>query len=262
VGINMAVEFVIKDHVARVTINRPERMNAVDSATAAALEDIWQKIESDPDIRVVVLTGSGSKSFSAGADMKATADKSGLEYWADPNSGGFGGISLRKTMNIPVIARVNGFALGGGFEMVLGCDIVIAADHATFGLPESRVGRMPLDGGMVLLPRLIPEKVAMGILLSGKQISASEAQNYGLVNEVVSEAELDVAVERWVNEILLCAPLSVKAIKESVKQTKDMTILEAHSMRLPALMTALQSEDSSEGVQAFKEKRKPCWKGR
>lgn len=257
----MTVEFVVKNHVAYITIDRPERMNAIDANTTTALEEIWDKIEVDNDIRVVVLTGAGEKSFCAGADMKSSIEKSGLEYWGDSRPDGFGGISLRKSLNLPVIARVNGFALGGGFEMVLGCDIVIAADHAKFGLPESRVGRLPLDGGMVLLPRLIPEKIAMGILLTGKKITALEAKSYGVVNEVVPLSELDATVDRWVNEILLCAPLSVKAIKESAKQTINMTPSEAQSMRLPALIKALNSKDSKEGVQAFIEKRKPCWKG-
>ena len=257
----MTVECIIQDHVARVTINRPERMNAIDSITANRMEDIWQQIESDSSVRVVVLTGAGNKSFCAGADMKSTAEKSGLEYWADSRPEGFGGISLRKSLNVPVIARVNGFALGGGFEMVLGCDIVVAAAHAKFGLPESRVGRLPLDGGMVLLPRLIPEKVALGILLSGKKITAEEAERHGLINEVVAESELDEAVNRWIEDILLCAPLSVKAIKESVKQTIDMPVEKAHSLRLPALVEALSSADSDEGVQAFIEKRAPIWKG-
>ncbi|MEQ8800740.1 MAG: enoyl-CoA hydratase-related protein [Haliea sp.] len=258
----MTVHYSVENHVARVTIDRPDRMNAVDAATWDRLEQIWVEIEQDPDVRVVVLTGSGSKAFSAGADMKSAGEKKGLEYWADPRPGGFGGIAMRKTLNVPVIARVNGFALGGGFEMVLGCDIVISAEHTKFGFTEPRVGRLPLNGGMVLLPRLIPEKIAMGILLTGSKIMASEAERYGLINEVVPESELDQTVDKWVENILACAPLSLKAIKESVKQTIDLPVELAQSVRLPALLEALTSEDAKEGVQAFKEKRAPDWKGR
>ena len=239
-------------------------MNAVDKATWDRLEEIWQEIEADSDVRVVVLSGSGEKAFCAGADMKATGGdtKSGLEYWADSREGGFGGLTIRKSLQVPVIAKVNGFAVGGGFELVLGCDIVIAAEHASFGLPEARVGRMPLDGGMIVLPRLIPQKLAMGMMLTGNRISASDAQSWGLVNEVVDGSELDAAVERWVEQILECAPLSVKAIKECVKETIDLPIEQAHAMRLPTLIAALESEDADEGPLAFREKRKPNWKGR
>lgn len=259
----MAVDFSIDGHVARVTINRPDRMNAVDEVTADQLEGIWERIESDADVRVVVVTGSGSKAFCAGADLKAAAtEKTGLEYWANARRNGFGGLALRKSLQVPVIARVNGLAVGGGFELVLGCDIVIAAEHASFGLPEAKVGRMPLDGGMILLPRLIPEKVAMGMLMTGSRISAAEGKAHGLVNAVVPEAELDKTVDEWVAQILECAPLSVKAIKECVKETIDLPIEEAYAKRLPALMAALLSEDADEGPRAFTEKRKPVWKGR
>lgn len=259
----MPVLYSLKDHVARVTIDRADRMNAVDEETADELEAIWQRIEADRDVRVVVLTGSGEKAFCAGADMKAGGNAlSGLEYWAHARAGGFGGLALRKSLHVPVIARVNGLAVGGGFELVLGCDIVVAAEHASFGLPEAKVGRMPLDGGMILLPRMIPQKIAMGMLLTGRRIAAREAQGYGLVNEVVATPELDQAVDRWVAEILECAPLSVRAIKECVKETSDLSIDEAQAKRLPALVEALQSEDADEGPRAFREKRRPDWKGR
>jgi crotonobetainyl-CoA hydratase len=257
----MPVHFEVRDHVARVTIDRPEVMNAVDAATERELEAIWAQIESDRNVRAVVLTGAGERAFCTGADMKAGNGPSGLDYWASARPNGFGGIALRQTLDVPVIARVNGHAAGGGFEMVLGCDIVVAADNATFSLPEARVGRLPLDGGMTLLQRQIPFRAAMGIMLTGRRIMASEALSLGIVNEVVPIARLDESVERWLADILACAPLSVRAIKQVVRRTAHLTAVEAQAQRLPALVEALNSADSLEGVRAFVEKRKPVWTG-
>ena len=258
----MPILYELKDHVARVTIDRPDVLNAIDAASERELQKIWDEIERNRDVRVVVLTGSGERAFSTGADMKGGSGASGLEYWALSRPGGFGGIALRDTLDVPVIARVNGHAVGGGFEMVLGCDIIIAAQEATFGLPEARVGRLPLDGGMTLLQRQVPFHLAMGLLLTGKRIPAAEALRIGLVNEVVPRAELDAAVARWVEDVLACAPLSVRAIKQVVRRTAQLTAAQARNQLLPALAEALQSEDAREGVRAFVEKRKPVWKGK
>ena len=257
----MTVRFDVAGHVATETLARPEVMNAVDLDTEARLQAIWSELEQRRDVRVIVLTGDGERAFCVGADMKNPSVK-GVDYWAAARPGGFGGIALRESLNIPLIARVNGYALGGGFEMVLGCDIVVACDEASFGLPEALVGRMPLDGGMTLLQRQVPYRQAMGMLMTGQRISAKRALEIGLVNEVVPRAELDRAVARWVDGVLACAPLSVQAIKQVVRQTGTLSPAQAQSVRLPALVAALQSEDADEGVRAFQQKRKPEWKGR
>jgi crotonobetainyl-CoA hydratase len=256
----MSVRLVIDQHVATVTLARPDALNAVDLATEAELQRVWTELEHSRDVRVVILTGEGERAFCVGADLK-NPSVSGLEYWAAPRPGGFGGIALRETLNVPVIARVNGYALGGGFEMVLGCDLVVACDEASFGLPEALVGRMPLDGGMTLLQRQIPYRQAMAMLMTGRRISARQALDMGLVNEVVPRADLDAAVGRWVQALLACAPLSLQAIKQVVRRTSTLSPADAQALRLPALVAALQSEDANEGVRAFQEKRKPVWSG-
>ena len=254
----MSVDFHVSHGVARVTLNRPERMNALDSASEAALAEVWNAIDRDPRVRCVVLTGAG-RAFCAGADMKEDGP-GGLAYWAGSGDHGFGGIALGGRLSVPVIARVNGPALGGGFEMVLGCDLVVAAETATFGLPEPRVGRLPLDG-MITLPRRIPRALAMGMLLTGRRIGAAQALDYGLINQVVPSDELDAAVDAWVEDVVACAPLSLRAIKRSAADTAHLTVSEARNSRLPSLVEALRSRDADEGVRAFREKRAPIWSG-
>jgi crotonobetainyl-CoA hydratase len=257
----VTIRLEIAGHVARVTIDRPEVMNALDADATEMLDGIWRRIEGDRDIRAVVLTGAGERAFCAGADMRVQSGKTGLEYWAHSHPSGFGALSLRATLDVPVIARVNGHALGGGLEMMLGCDIVVAADNATFGLTEPRVGRLPLDGGMVLLQRQIGHRAAMAMLLTGRRASAAEALASGLVNEVVPRAGLDDAVGGWLEQILACAPLSLRAIKQCVRRTAQMSVQEAQAMRLPAVVECLASADGEEGVRAFREKRMPVWSG-
>ena len=253
----------VENHVATVTIDRARVLNAVDEKTHARLNEVWNQIENDPDVRVVVLTGAGERSFCVGADMStAGVAKTGLAYWADLDPNGFGGLSLRTTLDVPVIARVNGFALGGGMEMVLGSDIVVAAEHAQFGLTEPRVGRLALDGGITQLVRRVPYTQAMSLLLTGRRAPALEMQGMGLVNEVVPGRELNDAVQRWVDQILACAPTSVRAVKQIATRTAHLSSQDARAVRLPALMDALDSADSAEGVLAFQEKRKPEWPGR
>ena len=257
----MTVHYEIVEHVAQVTIDRPELLNAVDQATEDEMQRIWREIEGRSDIWCVVLTGAGERCFSSGADVQEAvkSGRSGFEYWSMEREGGFGGIATRLTLNVPVIARVNGGAYGGGFEMVLGADIVVAADHAKFGLTEPRLGFLPLDGGMVMLPRLIPAKHAMGILMTGRRVTADELAGFGLINEVVPMAELDDAVTRWVDQIKLCSPRSIRAIKQVVRNTSHLAPYVAMGQRLPALMDSLNGPDGDEGSRAFVEKRTPNW---
>lgn len=258
------VTFDIDDRgVATVVINRPHVLNAVDRVTHDRLNEIWETIETNDQVRLVVVTGGGTKAFCVGADMSAGAvDKTGLQYWAELDPNGFGGLSLRTTLDIPVIAKVNGYALGGGMEIVLGADIVIASERAQFGLSEPRVGRLALDGGITQIVRRIPYTQAMSLLITGRKAKAEELQRMGLVNEVVAAEELDAAVELWIEQILACAPTSVRAVKQMVTRTSHLSAHEARAMRLPALMDALDSEDAVEGVSAFQQKRKPVWSGK
>lgn len=255
------IRFDKHDGVARVTIDRPEVLNALDEGAEAELSAALSEAEADRSVFVVVLTGAGERAFCAGTDMKAPG-RTGLDYWAHLGPGGMGGLATDTLLTVPVLARVNGFALGGGFEMVLGCDLAVCSAEATFGLTEPRVGRLALAGGIVQLPRRATRKQAMGILLTGRRLSAAEALSFGLVNEVVDRGELDDAVERWVDQMRACAPLTVRAIKQMVNETCDLPVREAMAHRSDAMVLAIESDDAEEGVRAFNERRSPRWRGR
>jgi crotonobetainyl-CoA hydratase len=248
--------------IARVTIDRPHVLNALNRPAHDALAGVWDEVRDDPDVRVAVLTGSGSRAFCAGADMKDAEDASGLDYLTGGPPLGAGGLTLRRDLFKPVIAAVNGLALGGGFELALGCDLIIAAEHAEFGFPEPRVGRMALDAGITLIARQVPLKVAMGLLLTGRRISARTAQSAGLVNEVVPGEDLLQAADRWAADIVACAPLAVEATKQIALAAQDLPSWAAPRWFPRRVLEAVASEDAREGVQAFREKRNPAWRRR
>lgn len=256
-------------HLLLVTLDRPQVRNALHRAASDELDRVWTTYETDHELRVAILTGAGDRAFSAGYDMREPSTPaveregaSGTAYLAHRHPRGLGGLTLRHGMAKPIIAAVNGVALGGGFELALACDIIVAVEHAEFGLPEPRVGRMALEGGMHRLARSISFKTAMGMLLTGRRISAGEAYRAGLVNEVVPPAELLIAARRWADDILACAPLSVQATKEAVLKGLNLSLPEAVELVPPTMAKALVSSDQVEGVNAFLEKRAPRWSGR
>ena len=244
-----------------VTIRRPEARNALHLAAHLEMDRAWRQFEDDDDAWVAILTGEGDKAFCAGSDLKQQDGGSQRPYFMTLKPGGFGGLTERFNMVKPVIAAVNGFALGGGCELALACDIVVAAEHARFGLPEPRVGFTASDGGIHRIVRHVPLKVAMGMLLTGNHLSAQEAHRWGLVNEVVTAEDVLTAARRWADNILECAPLSVRATKQAALSGLALPLADAINRRYDYMLRQAASEDSREGPRAFAEKRKPVWRG-
>jgi enoyl-CoA hydratase/carnithine racemase len=246
-------------HVLTVTIARPEVMNAIHPPASAELAAVFDDFVVDPELWVAIVTGRGEKAFCAGNDLKYQAAGGKLEWTAS----GFGGLTARFDNPKPVIAAVNGLAMGGGFEIVLACDLVVAAETAVFALPEPRVGLAALAGGMQRLPRQIPLKHAMGMLLTGRRVPAAEALQLGLVNEVVPAGQALAGARRWAEAILECSPVSVRATKEVALRSLGHASLEASmAASYPGVATLVRSQDFREGPRAFAEKRKPRWTGR
>lgn len=255
-----------RDHVARITINRPEVRNAINTPAHKEWSDLLDEAEADDDVRVIIITGVGDKAFCAGRDLKylSSMREASAEAQAEDAR-----LMAQVTKLIerfhyakPLIARVNGIALGGGFEVALACDLVVAADHVEFGLPEPRRGIYAGGGGVHRLPRQLPLKLAMEYLLTSRTMSAFRALELGLVNDVVPHDQLDDAVDRLVDDILLGAPLSIRATKQAAMMGLDRPLPEAFHHPYPAVRAMAESEDAREGPLAFAEKRMPRWTGR
>jgi enoyl-CoA hydratase/carnithine racemase len=247
-----------RGRVTWVTLDRPEAMNAVTPSMHHELQAAFDAFAADPEQYVCVVTGAGERAFCAGSDLKLSR---GEPY---PRSG-YAGLIERFDLNKPVIAAVNGLALGGGFEIALACDIIIAAEGASFGLPEPRVGVLAVGGGIHRLVRQIGQKRAMGYLLTCARISAQEAYELELVNEVVPLADLTSTVERWCEEILKAAPLAVRATKElALRGLDEPTLADAirNQSSYPGFGAWRTAEDTAEGPRAFAERRPPVWRGR
>jgi len=258
--------FEVREHVAYITLNRPEAMNALNPDLRWQLSQHFDEVEQNDDIWLAVITGAGERAFCAGADLKhrAAEREASAEQraaWARLTEQTTP-LNQRWAYSKPVIAKVNGFALGGGLELALACDIIVAADHAELGLPEPRRGLIAGGVGVHRLPRQIGLKPAMGYLLTGRHMSAARAYELGLVNEVVPAEELDACVEGWVADILRCAPLAVRATKQTAMLGLDTTLAEAFNAEYEAEIKRQNSADALEGPRAFAEKRPPNWQGR
>lgn len=251
------------EHVLVVTLNRPEARNAVNGDLTLGLGTALEQADGDPEIRVVVLTGAGDQTFCAGADLKAISrgeslNPAGTEAW------GFAGM-VQHPISKPVIAAVNGAALGGGTELVLASDLAVASDTATFGLPEVKRGLIAAAGGVLRLPAQVPQKVAMRMILTGEPVDAATALRWGLVNEVVPQAEVLGTALELARLIAANAPLSVQASKQVAIGLREGRIAsedDAWALSDAAMMRVFSSEDALEGPIAFAEKRPPVWKAR
>ena len=251
----------INGHILEITINRPDVMNSLHPPSHREFDEVWSEFTNDEDLWVAIITGAGDRAFSAGNDLKYQAsggDRSGM-----PETG-FAGLTARFNLNKPVIAAVNGVAMGGGMEIALACDLIIASSNARFALPEPKVGLAALAGGMQRLPRQIGMKNAMGMMLTGRHVGADEAKELGIVNEVVENQEdLMDAARNWAKQIEACSPMSIRATKQVAYESLNEASLEKSMQgQYTAVHDLFQSEDFIEGPVAFSEKRAPDWKGK
>jgi crotonobetainyl-CoA hydratase len=246
--------------ILEVTLDRP-KANAIDLAASRRLNDIFTSFRDDPSLKIAIITGAGDRFFSPGWDLKAAA--AGEKSDEDWGVGGFGGLNYPRNLNKPIIAAVNGIACGGGFEVVLGTDIIIMEDHAKFALPEINVGVLP-DAGTVKLRRRIPYHVAVELLLTGRWMDAAEAKHWGLANHVVPKGQGMTKAREVARQLAEGPPLLFPAIKQLLRQTEMVPEHEAFAVHdsLDLAQQVIRSEDLKEGTKAFAEKRRPRWQGR
>ena len=257
------VRLAARDGVLEIVLDRP-KANAIDAATSRRLGEAFDGFRRDAALRVAIVTGAGERFFSAGWDLKAAAAQGASEY-GNYGIGGFAGLTEMFDLDKPVIAALNGLAVGGGFELALACDLIVAAEHVELMLPEAGIGIIPDAGGVQRLPRRLPYHVAMELMLTGRRMGAAEAARHGLVNAVVPAAELMAEARALAQRIVPAAPLAVRAIKQAVRGLEALSVEQGFAaMRagaFPAYTAMRASTDALEGPRAFAEKRKPVWTG-
>lgn len=251
-----------RGHVFEVTLDRP-KANAIDLATSRIMGEVFTDFRDDPDLRVAIITGAGEKFFCPGWDLKAAAGGDAVD--GDYGVGGFGGLQELRGLNKPVIAAINGICCGGGLELALSADILLAAEHATFALPEIRSGTVA-DAASIKLPKRIPYHIAMEMLLTGRWIDAEEAARWGLINRILPAADLMAKAREMADLLASGPPLVYAAIKEVVREAEDMKFQDALNRitrsQFATVEKLYRSDDQKEGARAFDEKRDPVWKGR
>jgi crotonobetainyl-CoA hydratase len=253
------VRTAVRGAVLEVTVDRPPA-NAIDAATSRELGEAFATLRDDPNLRAGIVTGAGDRFFSAGWDLKAAAAGDDEDF----GSGGFAGLTELFDLDVPVIAAVNGLAVGGGFELALACDLIVAVPDAELFVPEVNLGFVPDAGGVVRLPRRLPRAVALELLLTGRRMGADEALRHGLVNRVVERDDLMSTAREFADRIAAAAPLATRAVKAVVRAAEGLGAEEAYAaMRAtPAYRSMLASEDAGEGPRAFADGRPPVWRGR
>ena len=258
-----AVNFEVHGEVVLITLDRP-KANAIDAKTSHELGDAFIEFRDDDNLRVAIITGAGNRFFCGGWDLKAASEGEAVD--ADFGPGGFAGLTELWDLNKPVIAAVNGLAVGGGFELALAADLIIASSNAEFFVPEATLGIIPDSGGVLRLPRRLPKSVAMDMLMTGRRMNVDEAEHYGLVNKSCPQDDLIKQALEWGNQISKSAPLSLAAIKSVIRSTEMMDLKDAYDLmrsgKIEAYHKMLNSEDAKEGPLAFSEKRFPKWKGK